>query len=73
MGEKIEKVGQLAANIESLLRVEQAVEKGLAGLSASEEFRKALEDLRKHLATTDQFCERMSKPRVITLREEVSG
>jgi methyl-accepting chemotaxis protein len=73
VGEKIEKVGQLAANIESLLRVEQAVEKGLAGLSASEEFRKALEDLRKHLATTDQFCERMSKPRVITLREEVSG
>jgi hypothetical protein len=27
-------------------------------------------DIRKHLSATTDFCNRMSKPRVITLREE---
>lgn len=43
----------------------------MAGIAGSEEFRLAFSQLREHLATTDEFCRRLSKPRVITLHEEV--
>lgn len=71
VGQRLAEVSKVGASIEKLLRVEEATEKALASLAAAQEFQKTLEDLRKHLATTDQFCERLSKPRVITLREEV--
>ncbi|MBN1268786.1 MAG: MotA/TolQ/ExbB proton channel family protein [Kiritimatiellae bacterium] len=67
---RLEEVGRLAAGIEDLLRIQEAVTKGLEGIASSEEFRKTMQDLRGHLATTDAFCNRLSKPRVITLREE---
>jgi hypothetical protein len=68
---RMNEVAKLAAGIQDLLKIQQAVDRSLASLASSEEFRKTLEDLRAHLATTDSFCNRMSKPRVITLREEL--
>ncbi len=73
IAQRMEQVAKMAAGIEELLKIEQAVEKGLVGISASDAFQKTLQDIRAHLATTDSFCTRLSKPRVITLREEVSG
>lgn len=70
---RMEEVSRLAAGIESLLKVQQSVEKGLAGITATDEFKQTLERIRSHLETTDEFCSRMSKPRVITLCEEVAG
>jgi len=67
---KMDEVAQLAAGIKDLLNIEKAIEKSMSGISASEDFRKTLEDLRTHLNSTTEFCNRMSKPRVITLREE---
>lgn len=67
---RMEDVARLAEGIQDLLRIEQAVEKGLTGISSSSDFRATLGELRQHLATTDAFCSRLSKPRVITLREE---
>lgn len=69
---QVEEVTRLAGGIQELLKIEQAVERSLAGIASATEFQTTLEDLRKHLATTDAFCSRLSKPRVITLREEVS-
>lgn len=66
---RMEDVARLAEGIQDLLRIEQAVEKGLTGISSSTEFRATLDELRQHLATTDAFCTRLSKPRVITLEE----
>lgn len=68
---KMEEVSGLASGIRDLLQIEQAIEKSMAGISASEDFRKTLEDLRRHINTTTDFCTRLSKPRVITLREEI--
>jgi len=68
---RLAEVTKMAASIEKLLHAEEATAKALATLAASQEFQKTLADLRKHLQATDQFCERLSKPRVITLREEV--
>lgn len=67
---QVEEVTRLAGGIQELLKIEQAVERSLAGIASASEFQNTLEDLRKHLATTDAFCSRLSKPRVITLREE---
>jgi biopolymer transport protein ExbB/TolQ len=67
---KMDEVAQLAAGIKDLLNIEKAIEKSMSGISASEDFRKTLADLRTHLNSTTEFCNRMSKPRVITLREE---
>jgi len=67
---KMDEVSKLATSVQSLLQVEKAIEKGLSGISASDDFRKTLEDLRKNINATTEFCTKMSKPRVITLREE---
>jgi biopolymer transport protein ExbB/TolQ len=70
LAQRLEQVVKMATQIEELLKVEQSVEKGLVGISSTEDFRKTLADLRKHLETSDAFCRKMSQPRVITLREE---
>ena len=69
--QQITTIMDLGAKIQELLKVEQALERAMTGISGSEEFRKAFSQLREHLATTDEFCRRLSKPRVITLHEEV--
>jgi len=71
LAERMQEITKLAAGIQDLLKVEQAMEKSLKGISVSEEFGKTLQDLRSHLSTTTDFCNRMSKPRVIKLREVV--
>lgn len=69
--ERMKEVRELAKGIQDLFRIQEAMERSLKDIAASVEFRAALEDLRKHLATTDALCSRLSRPRVITLREEV--
>jgi len=69
---RMEEVQRLAAGIEELLQIEKAVGKSLEGIAASEDFQKTLGDLRQHLSTTDAFCTRLSRPRVIMLREEIA-
>lgn len=66
---RMQDVVKLAAGIEDLLRIEQAIEKSLAGLASSDEFFTTLRDLRRHLETTDAFCTRLGRPRIITLEE----
>ncbi len=67
---KMQDVIKLAATIEDLLKIQEAVRQGMEGIASSDEFAKTLQDLRGHLATTDAFCKQLSKPRTITLREE---
>ena len=68
---QIATIVELGAKIQELLKVEQALERAMAGIAGAEEFQKSFTQLREHLSTTDDFCRRLSKPRVITLHEEV--
>ena len=68
---QIATIVELGAKIQELLKVEQALERAMAGIAGAEEFQKSFTQLREHLTTTDEFCRRLSKPRVITLHEEV--
>jgi hypothetical protein len=69
--QQIATIADLGAKIKELLQVEQALERALAGITRTEEFQKTFTQLREHLTTTDEFCRRLSKPRVITLQEEI--
>ena len=69
--QQIATIVELGAKIQELLKVEQALERAMAGIAGAEEFQKSFAQLREHLSTTDDFCRRLSKPRVITLHEEV--
>ena len=68
--QQIATIANLGAKVQELLQVEQALERAMAGITSTEEFRKTFAQLREHLTTTDEFCRRLSKPRVITLHEE---
>lgn len=68
--EKMGEVQRLAAGIQDLFKIQQSIEQALSGISASSDFQAMLADLRTHLRTTSDFCTRLSRPRVITLREE---
>jgi hypothetical protein len=70
LAERLSDIRDTAAKLDKMLRLQESVDKSLTGLTASEEFTQMLQDLRGHLAQTDDFCRRISKPRVITLREE---
>ena len=71
--QQIATITNLGAKVQELLQVEQALERAMAGITSAEEFKKAFAQLREHLVTTDEFCRRLSKPRVITLHEEVQS
>jgi len=73
VGEQIASITEMGGKIQELLQVEQALERAVAGIAGAEEFQKTFAQLREHLATTDEFCRRLSKPRVITLQEEISA
>ncbi len=70
MSKRMQEVVKLASGIQELLQVQKAVEQGLSNLATSDELQNTLQSIRSHLETTDEFCRRLSKPRVITLREE---
>lgn len=70
LASRMQEVSRLATGIENLLKVSQSIDQSMSTVATSEQFRATLDDLRKHLNTTTEFCARLSKPRVITLREE---
>ena len=70
VAKQVDTIADLGAKIKELLQIEQSLERAVAGIAGTEEFRKTFGQLREHLATTDEFCRRLSKPRVITLHEE---
>lgn len=71
LAQKMTEITRLAAGIQDLLHVEEAMQQSLKGIETSDEFQKTLQDLRSHLNATSDFCNRMSKPRVIKFREAV--
>lgn len=71
VAKQVDTIADLGAKIQELLQVEQALERAVAGIAGAEEFQKTFAQLREHLTATDEFCRRLSKPRVITLHEEV--
>lgn len=67
---KLEDVAQYSAAIQKVLDVQTVIEKGLSGIHQADEFGQLVRSMREHLEHTDAFCRQLSRPRVITLKEE---
>ena len=70
IGEQMTQLAGFGEKIKDLLQAESAMEKAMAGIAGAQDFQQTFADLRTHLKETDEFCRRLSKPRVITFREE---
>ena len=70
VSQQVSTITDLGGQIRELLQVEKAMEKSLSGIAQADNFQKTLAQLREHLQSTDEFCRKISKPRVITFREE---
>ncbi len=67
---KLNEVAKCSADIQKMLSMQTVIEKGLSGIQQSDEFGKLVRGMREHLEQTDAFCKQLSRPRVITLKEE---
>lgn len=72
VGDQMASLSALGDKIRELLQVENALERAMSGVAASQDFQATLAQMREHLAATDEFCRKLSKPRVITFHEEIS-
>lgn len=64
------RVTALASSIDNILKLQQAVDGTLKGVTVTEEFKSTLLELRRHLAESDQLLKNAAKPRSIRLVEK---
>lgn len=69
VAEQLARVTDVAASVDKILQLQQALDKSLAGLSASEEFKSTFADIRKHLDDSNALIRSVSKPRTIRFVE----
>ena len=66
---QVEKILAIGKEVEKVLHVSQAVDGALKNLTASEEFKKAMNALQTHLTESDKLLREAAKPRTIRLVE----
>ena len=64
------RVTALAASIDNVLKLQQAVDGTLKGVAVTDEFKSTLVELKRHLADSDQLLKNAAKPRTIRLVEK---
>lgn len=64
------RVTALASTIDNVLKLQQAVDGTLKGVTVTEEFKSTLVELKRHLAESDQLLKNAAKPRTIRLVEK---
>lgn len=66
---QLDRVAQLGKEIEKVLHVQQTVDGTLKAVAATEEFRKTLDVLNKHVEASDKLLREAAKPKTIRLVE----
>lgn len=69
---QLARVGDIAAQVDKILNIQQTVEGTLKGVVATDDFRGLLNDVKQHLEQSVAFIQNASKPRVIKLVEKDS-
>ena len=72
MAEQLGRVTEIAASIDKIFKLQQAVDNTLKGVAVTDEFKSTLVELRRHLAESDQLLKNAAKPRAIRLVEKDS-
>lgn len=70
VAEQLGRVTALAASIDNILKLQQAVDGTLKGVTVTDEFKSTLVELKRHLAESDQLLKNAAKPRTIRLVEK---
>lgn len=73
LSHQLGEVARLAAGVQELLKVEEALNRGLQSVTAGQDLQRTLEELRRQLAATTALCEQLGRPRVFTLQERHDG
>lgn len=66
---QLDRIAQLGKDIEKVLHVQQSVDDTLKAVSTSEEFRKTLETLNRHVEASDALLREAARPKTIRLVE----
>ena len=69
VAEQLGRVAEIAASIDNIFKLQQAVDNTLKGVAVTDEFKSTLVELRRHLAESDQLLKNAAKPRSIRLVE----
>ncbi|NCD32955.1 MAG: hypothetical protein EOL87_05980 [Spartobacteria bacterium] len=72
IGDRMAQVCELASGIQDMLKIQESVKSSVDGLRSAEEFGSLIKSLETHLRETDALCRKVSRPRVITFREETA-
>lgn len=70
VAEQLGRVSEIAASIDNVFKLQQAVDNTLKGVAVTDEFKSTLVELRRHLAESDQLLKNAAKPRTIRLVEK---
>lgn len=70
IAEQLGRVTELASSIDTILKLQQAVDGTLKGVAVTDEFKSTLVALKQHLAESDTLLKAAAKPRTIRLVEK---
>ena len=70
VAEQLGRVTEIAASIDRIFKLKQAVDGTLKGVTVTEEFKSTLLELKRHLAESDTLLRNAAKPRTIRLVEK---
>jgi len=70
VAEQLGRVSEIAASIDKIFKLQQAVDGTLKGVAVTDEFKSTLVELKRHLAESDQLLKNATKPRTIRLVEK---
>ena len=70
IAEQLGRVTDIAASIDRIFKLQQAVDGTLKGVAVTDEFKSTLVELKRHLAESDQLLKNAAKPRTIRLVEK---
>ena len=70
VAEQLGRVTGIAASIDQIFKLQQAVDGTLKGVAVTDEFKSTLVELKRHLAESDQLLKNAAKPRTIRLVEK---
>ena len=70
VADQLGRVTGIAASIDQIFKLQQAVDGTLKGVAVTDEFKSTLVELKRHLAESDQLLKNAAKPRTIRLVEK---
>ena len=70
VAEQLGRVTEIATSVDNILKLQQTVDGTIKGVTATEEFKSTLLELKRHLSESDEMLKNLAKPRSIRLVEQ---